>query len=382
MKIGTRYHMMYSFPENFNINSSDKFYFTCSSYGFISPILSLIDKIISKSSDINIIVMDEQMDLFWRQLITNRSLEWNLIYINTKLPGRYRNVLSWLKIKPAIKKLFEDNFKAVRNSHFFCCGHVSDLILFSLVKLLAKQNNIVFLNIFYSDTYICYSLKSLLLLVHTWLFYDIDVSIRCSVINKSPQIYLSELFFKKINAQLYEFKYHYDPSLLQKYYPIPTSYTSDKKIMWLDDDSCIYERKMQSHSLTCLKAIKSIVDSNFANNEVLYKRHPSQEFHSKGFAAIYSDYLELPSFINADFVISNPNIKFILGGFSAVLCTAAKNSNIKAISYVKMIPFEDQNFTRHMVEYWMKESDQKILFPDSLEELKNMIVKRETTGDA
>lgn len=367
--------MMYSFPDNLEITSSDKFYFTCPSHGFISSILSLIDEVISKSPEINIIVMDEQIRLFWRQLITNKSLNWNLIYIDTRPPGRYRDILSWLKIRPTIRKLFKDNFKSVKNSYFFCCGHASDLILFSLVELIAKHNNVVFLNIFYSDTHRHYSLKSLLLLIHTWLFYGIDVSIRCPESDKSPQVYLSERFFQKINAQLHEFKYHYDPSLLQKYSPVPTSYISGKKIMWLDDDSFIYERKMQSHSLICLKAIKNIIDDNFAKNEVLYKRHPSPEFHSKGFTSIYSDYVELPSFMNADFVIANPNIKFILGGFSAVLCTAAKNSNITAISYVKMIPFEDQNFIRRMIEYWMKESDQKILFLDSLEKLKILLEK-------
>lgn len=368
--------MMYSFPDNLEITSSDKFYFTCPSYGFISPVLSLIDEIISKNPEINIIVMDEQMRLFWDQLITNKSFNWNLIYLNTKPPGRYRDILSWLKIRPAIRKLFEDNFKSIKNSHFFCCGHVSDLILFSLVRLIAKQNDVVFLNISYYDTYKRYSLKSLILLIHTWLFYGIDVSIRCSDLDKSPHVYLSERFFQKINAQLYEFKYHYDPSLLEKYYPVPTSCTSGKIIVWLDDDSCIYERKMRSHSLICLKAMKSIIDDNFAKNEVLYKRHPSPEFHSKGFTSIYSDYEELPSFMNADFVIANPNIKFILGGFSAVLCTAAKNSNITVISYAKIIPFEDQKFIRRMIEYWMKESDQRILFLDSLEEFKILLEKQ------
>ena len=234
---------MYSFPENIVITSSDKFYFTCPSYGFISPVLSIIDEIISKNPEINIIVMDVQMRLFWHQLITNKSLNWNLIFLNTKLPGRFRNVLSWLKIKSIIRRLYEDNFKSIRDAYFYCCGHASNLVLFSLVKLIAKKNTVVFLNIFYSDTHKHYSLKSLILLIHTWLFYGIDVSIRCSNLDKSPHVYLTERFFKKINAQLYEFKYHYDSSLLQKYYPIQTSYTSGKKIMWLDYDGCIYEKK-------------------------------------------------------------------------------------------------------------------------------------------
>lgn len=366
---------MYSFPDNLVINSSDKFYFTCPSYGFISPVLSIIDEIISKNPEINIIVMDEQMRLFWQQLISNKSLNWNIIYLDTAPPGRYRNVLSWLKIRPTIRKLFNDNFRSVENSYFYCCGPAVDSILFSVVKLIAKKNTVVFLNIFYSETHKSYSLKSLLLLIHTWVFCGINVNVRYYNFDyKGPFVCLSERYFKKLNIPLHEFKYHYNASLLQKYNPIPARYTSGKNIMWLDDDCSYYDRKLQGQILNFFKAIKSIIDDNFTKNEVLYKPHPNPYFKSKNLTSIYSAYEELPFFMNADFVISNPNIKYILGGMSAVLSTAAKNTNIKVISYMKLMPFEDQEIKKRMLQLWMQESSQKIIFIDSLEEL-NILFK-------
>ena len=368
---------MYSFPENLVITSSDKFYFTCPSYGFISSVLALIDQAASKNPGINIIVMDEQMRLFWNNLIINKSLKWNLIFLNTKPPGRYRNVLSWLKIRPLIRKLFEDNFKSIENSYFYCCGHATNLILFSLVKLIAKKNTVVFLNILYPDTQRLYSLKSLLLLIHTWVFYRIDVYVNFRLFDysKSPIVYLSDRFFKKLNIRLHEFKYHYNARLLQKYNPIPDRYTWDKKIMWLDDDCSVYGSEMQDQALNCFKAIKSIIDENFAKNEVLYKRHPNPYFCSKDSTPIYGDYEELPSFMNADFIISNPNIKFILGGISAVLSTTAMNTDIMAMSYLKLMPFQDQKIKNSVIEFLMQLGDQKILFIDSLEEL-NLLFKK------
>ena len=366
---------MYSFPHNIVITSSDKFYFTCPSYGFISPVLSLIDEVISKNPEINIIVMGEQMRLFWDQLITNNNLNWNLIFLNTKHPGRYRNVLSWLKIRPTIRKLFDDNFRSVKNAYFYCCGYAVDSILFSLVKLIAIKNTVVFLNIFYSEAPKNYSLKSLLLLIHTWTFCRINVSIRCFVFDKTPYVCLSERYFKKLNIQLHEFKYFYDASLLQKYNPIPARYTSGKKIMWLDDDCSYYDRKMQGQILNYFKTMKSIIDENFTKNEVLYKPHPNPYFKSKNLTSIYGDYEELPSFMNADFIISNPNIKYILGGMSAVLSTAAKNTDIKVISYLKLMPFKDQKVKKSMMELWMQESDQNILYIDSLDELNSLFNK-------
>lgn len=363
---------MYSFPENLVVTSSDKFYFTCPSYGFISPVLSLIDEIISKNPEINIIAMDEQMRLFWDNLITNKSLNWNLIFLNTKQPGRYRNILSWLKIRPLIRKLFEDNFKSIENSYFYCCGNAIDLVLFSLVKLIAKKNAVVFLNIYYADTKINVSLKALILLLHTWLIYRLDVSVRSFDFSKQPRVYLSENFFKKLNVQLHKFKYYYNARLLEKYNPIPDWYTSDKKIMWLDDDCFAYSSKMQGQVLNCFKAIKSIIDENFAKSEVLFKAHPNPMFQAKNLTSIYSDYEKLPSFMNADFIIADPNIEFILGGFSAVLCTTAKNSAITVISYVKLMPFQNQKIKNRVIEFWMQFGDQKILFIDSLEELDSL----------
>jgi hypothetical protein len=187
---------------------------------------------------------------------------------------------------------------------------------------------------------------------------------------------LSERYFRKLNIQLHEFKYFYDKNLLQKYDSIPARYTAGKTIMWLDDDWSYYDIGLHEQILNIFKEIKSIVDEHFTKSEVLYKSHPNPHFKSKYLTSVYSDYEELPSFMNADFIISNPNIKFILGGISAVLSTAAKNTNIKAISYLKLMPFEDQNIKKNMMELWMQESDRNILYVDSLEELHCVLKAR------
>ena len=372
---------MYSIPDNLVITSTTRFFINCPSHGFIAPVLSIIDEIVSANPEINIIVMNEQMRLFWDQLITNKGFNWNLIVLDTKPPGRYRDVLSWLKIRPFIRKLFEDNFKSVENSYFFCCGNAIDLALFSLARLIAKKNTVVFLNIFYANARKLYSLRALMLLIHTWVFYRMDVTIRSFDFHKSPQVWLSDRFFKKLNTQLHEFKYLYDARLLQKYDPIPARYTLDKKLMWLDDDCSFYDKKLEGQILNCFKAIKRIIDDNFAKHEVLFKPHPNRDFQAKHLTSIYGDYEELPAFMNADFVLPKPDIEFILGGMSAVLSTAAKNTNITVISYFKLMPFTDQEIRRSMLELWMQESCQKILFIESLEEL-NFLFKKQKQFNA
>lgn len=360
---------MYSVPVNLEITSSDNFYFTCPSYGFISPILSIIDEIISKNPKINIIVMDENIRLFWHQLMTNKGVQWNLIFLNTKPPGRYRDILSWLKIRPIIKKLYEENFKSIENSYFYCCGHATNFILFSLVKLIAQNNTVIFLNIFYAHLPRLRSLKALILSFHTRLFYGMDVTVRRFEYSQSPLVFLSDRFFKKLNIPFHEFKYHYDACILQKYNSIPSRYTSGKKIMVLDDDCLSYDSRMEGQILNCFRAIKNIIDQNFIDDEVLYKPHPNPDFNSKASNSIFSSYDQLPSFMNADFIFANSNIQIVLGGVSAVLSTAAGNTDILAISYLKLMPFQDEKNKCRMIEFWTQVGDGKIRFIKSLEEL-------------
>ena len=206
-------------------------------------------------------------------------------------------------------------------------------------------------------------------MLHTWIFYRLNVVIKRFDYKETPFIFLSERYFKKLGIQLHEFQYHYDVRLFQKYNPIPACYTAGKKIVWLDDDCSLYGSEMQDRVFDSLKEIKSIIDKNFTPQEILLKSHPNPIFHAKNLVPIYRDYEELPSFMNADFVISNPDVRFILGGNSAVLSTAAIHTNVAAISYLKLMPFQDQNTKRDVIDFLIRLGDQKILFVDSLEEL-------------
>lgn len=347
--------------------SSNKYYFTCPSYGFITSILSVIDRIVTHDPEITIFVLDEQMRRFWQLLITANNLDWKITTLNTKIPGRFRNIRSWLKIRHIENRLFEDHFRAISQSYFYCCGSANDLILFSLIDRIAKNNRVVFLDLVSVAFPALYNLKSAVVLIHTWFFYRLDV--RILNVAGQPSIFLSDAFFKKRKIQHKRINYLYDPDLLRKYNPLSPSLTSGKIILWLDDDSLTYTKKLRGDILVFLRALKRIVDQHFAKDEVLYKRHPNPGFQSRDFTAIYDDYDEYPSYVSADFILSNSNIRYVVGGLSAVLSAAAKNSGIRVVSYAKFVPYEDQAYKRRVIDLRMRESDQKISFPDSMEEL-------------
>ena len=317
--------------------------------------------------------MDEHMRLFWRQLIAAKEFPWNCIMLNTNPPGRFRDILSWFRIRPAVRKLYEKNFKSINNSYFFCCGHATNFILFALVKMIAKTNTVVFLNIFYVQLRRFYSLKALFLILHTRILYQLDVTVRRFDYSKTPLVFLSNRYFKKLSIPLYEFKYHYDDLLLKKYNSIPTHFKSGKKILLLVDDCISYDIKRTVAISNWFKAIKTIIDENFDFEEVLYKPHPNPVFNSKASISICRDYEQLPSFMNADFIIANSRLQFIIGGVSAVLSTAAAYTDITAISYLNLMPFENEKTKRRMVRFWTQVGEGKIHFINSLEELSVLL---------
>ncbi|WP_022668282.1 hypothetical protein [Desulfospira joergensenii] len=364
---------VYSFPKNIKIAHSDKFYFTCPSYGFITPILSIIDEIMPANPQIEIIVMNEQMRLFWQQLITSKSLSWNLVFLPTRPPGRFRNALSWLRIRPAIRKLYEKNFKSVAGAYFFCCGHGSDLILFSLVKMIASENKVIFLNIQTTETIRVLNLKALVLYLHNWVIYRLDITIRRFQFSEKPRVFLSKNFFKKLGAPFHEFKYFYCHNLLKKYNSIPSQYISGKKLLVLADTYLIYDKKKKEEIHNCLQEIKQTIGRNFSRSEVLYKLHPNSMFQREDIDKIFEEYEKMPSFMSADFIFSDSKIEFIIGSLSAALSTAAKHTDITAISYSKLMPFEKQKIKKkNMLDFWSEESDQKIRFIGSIEELDSI----------
>lgn len=186
-----------------------------------------------------------------------------------------------------------------------------------------------------------YSLKSLIVFLHARLFYGIDVKILN--VNNQPYPYLSDRFFKKLKIQREKgLGYVYDTHLLEKYNPVDDSLTSGKSILWLNDNCWLFEHKTNGNVREVLITIKEYIDARFKKTEVLYKCHPNPRFQSSKLASICQEYAECPSYIPADFLLFNASVKFIIGGFSTILSTAAKNTNITTISYVKLIPFEDE----------------------------------------
>lgn len=358
---------------------SNNYYFFCLAYSNIPAILSIIERKGISKSNIYIVVTLESRRLFWQELIKYNNLKWKIMFLE-KIPNyNLKNPLNWYKIRKDIKRIFENNFEQVCYSNIYFFSHSFALDAFALIRMLYQtKNKIYFLDcdkMEYPKWRKLHKLKNVIgLLISGYICYGVDISIAdCG----RPFPTLSKRFFKNLNIQrLSEKKYPYDINILRKYNFTSKHITKNKSIVLLDDD-CFSQSSLSKEEFSnFLSRLKNIIDSNFKRSEVLFKRHPSIAFHTKQFNSIYSDYSECPSYISADFIFTEPSIRWVIGGYSTVLRDIPKYyNNMKSISYLKLLTFRNENMKKIFIKRHIEESDNKINLPNSWEEL-NLLLKR------
>jgi len=358
---------------------SNNYYFFCLAYANIPAILSIIERKGISKSNINIIVTLKSRRLFWQELIKYNNLKWKIIFLKKIENYNLKNPINWYKIRKDIKIIFENNFKCVNYSNIYFFSHSFALDAFALIKMLSQaKNKIYFLDcdkMEYPKWHKLYKLKSVIrLLILGYICFGVDILIAdCGW----PFPTLSVRFFKNINVQrLSEKKYPYDINILRKYNFISKDITENKTIVLIDED-CFSQSSLSKEEFSnFLSRLKNIIDSNFKRSEVLFKRHPSIAFHTKQFNSIYCDYSECPFYISADFIFTEPSIRWVVGGYSTVLRDIPKYyNNVKSISYLKLLTFRNENMKKIIIKGHIEKSDNKINLPNSWEEL-NLLLKR------
>ena len=350
------------------------YYFFSLSYSNIPAILSIIEKLDSTDANINIIVHIESHRLFWQELIRSKYSPWRVIFLNT-VEGSLKNPLLWFKTRQSTRRMFKMYFQALRDAHIYLFSLSPPLQVLTLIKLLTRRNSIYFLDCDRRVFPKWHSLRSSIYRLLLHFLYGIDVDM--VRIGDSAAPFLARSFIKKAKVQQLtrqDYQDYYDVGILQKYDFVDSEIKAGKHIVLLDDDCYLYESPTSREAYyRMLNTLKKVIESNFSRGEVLFKRHPNPAFHTRDFAPIYRDYLEYPYYVPADFIFLDPNIRFVVGGHSTTLASAARYFNVKSISYLKLVPFHNEDFKAHIIELLKSESDNKIAFPDSWEELNSLL---------
>lgn len=110
-----------------------------------------------------------------------------------------------------------------------------------------------------------------------------------------------------------------------------------------------------------------------------FKKHPCESTegtHSGLYVSFYEKFKsceEIPNYVPVELLFNNIK-KNVMSICSVALVTASKFQHLKAISLIELISWDDESTKKYYKDYLKKESKNKILFPNSFEELKEILL--------
>lgn len=109
-------------------------------------------------------------------------------------------------------------------------------------------------------------------------------------------------------------------------------------------------------------------------SSLVVKSHPRVKFDTINdpIEASLNNFEQIPEYIPVELVLKNIK-KCVISVFSSILPYAVKMSNIKAISLLDLIEWNDEEYKIKVKSMLIQESNNKIFFPQSIQELYSMI---------
>lgn len=104
-----------------------------------------------------------------------------------------------------------------------------------------------------------------------------------------------------------------------------------------------------------------------ASQDISVKYHPNSNEKD-----IFSSKEKVPNFLPAELIFNNVS-NSIIAMYSAALITASKFKNIKTISLLSLAEARNESFALEMKKYLIKESNNRIIFPETFEELEKYL---------
>ncbi len=110
--------------------------------------------------------------------------------------------------------------------------------------------------------------------------------------------------------------------------------------------------------------IKAFSDSS---NKIVIKEHP--HFSNTN---LFEGFDKFPVFVPAEFLLGNIK-KNVISICSTTLITVSKIDQLNAISLLELVEWKDEAYKKEQKEYLKKESNNKIIFVETMEELINFL---------
>jgi len=111
-----------------------------------------------------------------------------------------------------------------------------------------------------------------------------------------------------------------------------------------------------------------------------FKKHPNlmyKKTHSELYLSFYKEFKnckEIPAYVPAELLFNNIK-KNVISIFSTALITASRLQHLKTISLLELVEWYDKSYKKEWKERLIATSNNKILFPNNFEELKEILLR-------
>jgi len=292
---------------------------------------------------------------------------------------------SFYKIKSLKKRLDKiiDEIKFNKNDNFYVLSNVFGYQKFYLATKFAKVGKVYYKNserefkkyrFDIGDLFKKNILKHFLFWGKFFMKYLFKIALCLDIvffeINESPVYGFDEKFFKKHNIRKIIPEKNYDELISEV---VKNSNILKRKYdnIIIDDGSTKDIIKYDSISKIYTKILDLSIDLSFKNHPGQTNINRSGDFFSK---KKFKDIEKLPSYIPIELLFNNIK-RNAISIFSVSLISAARIKHLKAVSLLELVDWKNKSYKKEMKNYLKKASKNKIFFPESINELKEIIMK-------
>lgn len=295
----------------------------------------------------------------------------------------YRPLVTAYPIPPILKlrrfrKKLDETVKKIemkKGDIFLLTGKLSTYGAFYLIKEVSKKGDVRLKNfcrelpIYEPGKFRPVFFRGLISKLLLKIILDLDITFYEA--NKDPRIGVGEDFLGRYGVKDFAPELSIEDSILEG--------VKKTKSNFQGFDNIIIDQGPIENQVSLTSVRKLYKDLFELPLDFAFKRHPkpTSEYRpiEKSYYELFKHCEELPNYVPVELFLNNIKNNAI-SLCSAALITASQMDHIKAISLIDLIEWHHPKYKEEFKQYLIEESKNKILFPASFEELKEILLRK------
>lgn len=291
-----------------------------------------------------------------------------------RMRPRVLSIYKLFKLKKILNNILNE-IDVSKENKFFLTSNASAYDSFYLAKKLSKKGIVYFKYVdknfknYEPPRYKPIFIRGGILRIALKLIFNLDTMYYET--NGVPRIGIDEKFLNKNNIREFKPSIKSDQMILDA--------IKKSKVNYKEYDNLIVDDGLAVINSIRYTSVNKIYKDIFKLPiEFAFKKHPKPMLEEnkayQNFYKIFSNCKEIPRYMPVELFYNNIH-KNVISIFSAALIGTSQFEHIKAISLIELVEWHNESYKKEWKEYFKKESNNKILFPNSLEELKKLLIE-------